>query len=193
MLPTLILGSTSPFRRELLHRLGVEFETARPVVDESRLEGEPADQLVARLAEKKARAVVDAHPGALIIGSDQVAVIDDEILGKPGNRDNAIAQLLRASGKVVTFHTGLCLLNSNSGVAQVVVEPFRVHFRPLEREQVERYVDKEEPFGCAGSFKSEGLGISLFTRMDGDDPNALIGLPLIRLVQMLEKEGVKIP
>jgi MAF protein len=193
MSPTLVLGSTSPFRRELLQRLGLEFATAAPQIDESRLADEPPEKLVARLALLKARAVAEAHPDALIIGSDQVAVIDNTILGKPGNRDNAIAQLLEASGKVVTFHTGLCLLNAANGQAQVIVEPFRVHFRALTRAQVERYVDREEPYGCAGSFKSEGLGISLFTRLEGDDPNALIGLPLIRLVEMLEKEGIALP
>jgi MAF protein len=189
----LVLGSTSPFRRELLQRLGLEFHIAAPQIDESRLAGESPERLVARLAVQKARAVADAYPDALIIGSDQVAEIDGEILGKPGTRENAIAQLLQASGRTVTFHTGLCLLNAASDTAQVFVEPFRVHFRALTRAQVERYLDREQPYGCAGSFKSEGLGISLFSRLEGDDPNALIGLPLIRLVEMLEKEGISVP
>jgi MAF protein len=189
----LVLGSTSPFRRELLQRLGLEFDIAAPQIDESRLAGEPPERLVARLAVQKARAVADAYPDGLIIGSDQVAEIDGNLLGKPGTRDNAIAQLLQASGRTVTFHTGLCLLNAASDTAQVIVEPFRVHFRVLTRAQVERYLDREQPYGCAGSFKSEGLGISLFSRLEGDDPNALIGLPLIRLVEMLEKEGINVP
>jgi len=193
MSPSLVLGSTSPFRRELLQRLGLQFATAAPRIDESRVPGESPEELVSRLALAKARAVAGDHPDALIIGSDQVAVIDGDILGKPGNRENAISQLLQASGKVVTFYTGLCLLNAANDTAQVVVEPFRVHFRSLSRAQVERYLDREEPYGCAGSFKSEGLGISLFARLEGDDPNALVGLPLIRLVEMLEKEGISVP
>ena len=189
----LVLGSTSPFRRELLQRLGLAFDTAAPQIDESRATGESPEELVSRLALDKARAVAADHPGALIIGSDQVAVIDGAILGKPGNRENAISQLLQASGKVVTFHTGLCLLNAANDTAQAVVEPFRVHFRSLSRAQIERYLDREQPYGCAGSFKSEGLGISLFSRLEGNDPNALIGLPLIRLVEMLEREGINVP
>jgi len=189
----LVLGSTSPFRKELLARLGVSFATAKPEIDESSLEGESPQALVERLAIEKAKSVGKEHPEALIIGSDQVAVIDDEVLGKPGNRDNAIAQLAAASGQIVTFHTGLCLLNAASGHLQSLVEPFRVHFRKLQREQIERYVDLEQPFNCAGSFKSEGLGISLFRKLEGDDPNALVGLPLIRLIAMLDNEGIKIP
>lgn len=193
MTQPLVLGSTSPFRKELLARLGVSFATARPDTDESSLEGESPQVLVERLAIDKAKSVGKEHPEALIIGSDQVAVIDNEVLGKPGNRDNAIRQLLAASGKTVTFQTGLCLLNAASGNLQSLVEPFRVHFRKLQREQIERYVDLEQPFNCAGSFKSEGLGISLFSKLEGDDPNALVGLPLIRLITMLDNEGIKIP
>jgi MAF protein len=189
----LVLASTSPFRQSLLARLGVPFDTASPEADEQAHPGEAPRQLVQRLASLKAHAVEKLYPDALIIGSDQVACIDGDILGKPGNRENAIAQLERASGRTVSFHTGLCLLNSRSGVEQVVCEPFTVHFRKLDREQIERYVDKEEPFGCAGSFKSEGLGITLFRRLEGEDPNALIGLPLIRLVDMLAQEGVMLP
>ncbi len=129
---------------------------------------------------------------ALVIGSDQVACVDGEILGKPGGRERALAQLTQAAGKEVVFHTGLCLLNSATGQAQVVREPFRVHFRPLTQAQIAGYVDREQPFNCAGSFKSEGLGIALFERLEGDDPNALVGLPLIRLVAMLEAEGVDV-
>lgn len=191
--PQLVLGSTSPFRRALLEKLGLPFDTAAPDVDESPLPGETPEALVRRLSEAKARAVADDHPRALIIGSDQVACIDGRILGKPGNRENAIEQLLSAAGKAVTFHTGLCLYNAAADRARTICEPFRVHFRPLEREQIGRYVDAEQPFNCAGSFKSEGYGITLFEKLEGDDPNSLIGLPLIRLVQLLGEEGVALP
>lgn len=187
---TLVLASTSPFRRELLARLGLPFEVDSPDIDETRRPGEPPQVLVLRLAEAKARAVAARHPGALVIGSDQVACIDDEVLGKPGDRARAIAQLARASGRSVLFQTGLCLLDAASGQAQTLVEPFRVHFRALARAQIESYVDRERPFQCAGSFKSEGLGIALFSRLDGEDPTALIGLPLIRLIALLEAAGV---
>jgi MAF protein len=190
--PTLVLASTSPYRRELLERLGLPFLTAAPQVDESRRPGESPETLVTRLAEAKARAVAMAFPEALVIGSDQVACVDGEILGKPGGRERALAQLTQAAGKEVVLHTGLCLLNSATGQAQVVREPFRVHFRSLTQAQIASYVDREQPFNCAGSFKSEGLGISLFERLEGDDPNALVGLPLIRLVAMLEAEGVDV-
>ncbi|BAN69116.1 Maf family protein [endosymbiont of unidentified scaly snail isolate Monju] len=189
----LVLASTSPFRAQLLTRLGLPFETDSPAVDESRLPDEAAEALVQRLARAKAEAVAGRHPDSLIIGSDQVAVIDGEILGKPGERERAIAQLQRASGKVVTFFTGLCLYNSRSGRSQVVCEPFRVHFRELDTHQITRYIDREQPLNCAGSFKSEGLGITLFRRLEGDDPNALIGLPLIRLTELLYNEGVFLP
>jgi MAF protein len=192
-MPELVLGSTSPFRRELLEKLGLPFATAAPDVDESRREGETPEQLVVRLAEAKARTVAAQHPAALIIGSDQVACVDGEILGKPGNRDKAIAQLASMAGKTVEFHTGLCLYNSEKERVQVLCEPFRVHFRQLNTGQIERYVDHEQPFNCAGSFKSEGMGITLFRKLEGDDPNALVGLPLIRLVEMLEKEGIELP
>ena len=186
----LVLASTSPFRRELLARLGLPFESDSPEVDESPRPDEPPQVLVLRLAEAKARAVASRHPEALIVGSDQVACIDEEILGKPGSRDRAIDQLTRASGRCVLFQTGLCLLDAQSGRAQTLVEPFRVHFRRLSRARIEAYVDRERPFQCAGSFKSEGLGIALFERLDGDDPTALIGLPLIRLVTLLESAGL---
>lgn len=188
--PALVLASTSPYRRALLERLGLTFVTASPDVDESRRVGEPAQVLVLRLAEAKARAVAAAHPNALIIGSDQVACLDETILGKPGDRANAIAQLERASGRAVRFQTGLCVLDTRNGQAQTCVEPFHVHFRPLTRLQIEGYLDREQPYDCAGSFKSEGLGIALFERLEGEDPNALIGLPLIRLIRLLEAAGI---
>ena len=192
MLP-LVLGSTSPFRRALLEKLGIPFATDAPHVDEAALPGEAPQALVRRLAEAKARDVATRHPAALVIGSDQVACVDDGILGKPGSRENAIAQLAAASGRAVVFHTGLCLYNGASGRTQVAVEPFTVHFRTLGRDQIERYVDREQPFNCAGSFKSEGYGITLFTALEGRDPNTLIGLPLIRLIEMLAAEGIELP
>lgn len=192
MTDTLILASTSPFRKALLEKLQVPFETASPQIDESARPDEAPAQLVTRLAEEKAKAVANNYPDALIIGSDQVAVIDDEIMGKPGNHANAIAQLSRASGKRVTFLTSLCLYNSKSQRSQVEVVPFSVVFRELSQTQIEHYLQREQPYNCAGSFKSEGLGIALFERLEGDDPNSLIGLPLIRLIRMLENEGFSI-
>ena len=189
----LVLASTSPFRRELLARLGLPFEVAAPEVDESHHVGESPEALVLRLSEAKARAVAERFPDALVIGSDQVAVIDDEVLGKPGTRERAIAQLSRAAGRRVSFLTGLSLVDAPSGRSHTLCEPFHVHFRRLGTEQIARYVDLEQPFGCAGSFKSEGYGITLFRRLEGDDPSALIGLPLIRLVELLAKEGVALP
>ena len=185
----LILASTSPYRRALLERLGLSFSTAAPDVDERPHPGESPSELVRRLAEAKARAVALNHPDALIIGSDQVACLDDAILGKPGDHSTAIAQLERASGRSVLFQTGLCVLDARSGQAQTLVEPFWVHFRVLSRARIEGYLERERPYDCAGSFKSEGLGIALFERLEGDDPNALIGLPLIRLIPLLEAAG----
>ncbi|WP_126454896.1 Maf family protein [Sulfuriflexus mobilis] len=190
--PRLVLGSTSPFRREILQKLGLPFETAAPDVDESARANEPPEQLVARLAEAKARAVAKQFPHALIIGSDQVAVNAGEILGKPHTHARAIEQLQNASGKTVRFLTGLCLYNSATDKAQSEVVPFDVVFRELTGEQIENYLQREQPYNCAGSFKSEALGIALFERLEGEDPNTLIGLPLIRLVRMLENEGVRV-
>ncbi len=191
--PTLILGSTSSYRATLLKKLSLPFVTDSPEIDERPGPDEAASALVVRLAEAKARAVGKRHDNALIIGSDQVACIADRMLGKPGNREQAIEQLLAASGQVATFYTGLCLLNTETGLANTVCEPYRVHFRSLAKGQVERYVDAEQPFNCAGSFKSEGLGISLFRRLEGEDPNALIGLPLIRLIDLLREQGIEVP
>ncbi len=189
----LVLASTSPFRRELLERLGLSFETCAPEVDETREAGEKPEALVMRLAARKAEAVAQRFPKALIIGSDQVACLEDRVLGKPGSRDNAMRQLRDSAGKEVLFLTGLCLFNGMSGRRQVICEPFRVRFRELDDERIARYVDAEQPFNCAGGFKSEGLGITLFRGLHGEDPNALIGLPLIRLVDMLAEEGVALP
>ena len=188
----IVLASTSPFRRELLSRLGLPFETASPEIDESRLPGESPLDMVRRLSVAKARAGAPAYQ-ALVIGSDQVATVGDEVLGKPGSHERAAAQLRRVSGRSVTFLTGLCLLDTATDEAQVDVVPFRVHFRNLGDEQIERYLRHDLPYDCAGSFKSEGLGITLFERMDGDDPTALVGLPLIRLTGMLARAGVRLP
>ncbi len=190
---SLILASTSPFRRDLLARLGLPFTVQAPDADETPHPGEDAPTLVARLATDKALAVARDHPEALIVGSDQAAVLDDEIIGKPGDHERAAAQLRRASGRTMTFYTGLCLLDGASGQRQVAVEPFRVVFRTLTEPRIERYLRREQPYHCAGSFKSEGLGIALFERLEGDDPTSLIGLPLIRLIRMLEAAGVEVP
>ena len=188
----LVLASTSVYRKELLNRLGLPFTTATPDIDESRNPGESPEQLVSRLAEAKARATASQLSDAHIIGSDQVAVYGDQILGKPGNFERAFTQLKLVSGKRLQFLTGLCLLNSRTGIAQVEVVPFSVIFKQLSNEQIENYLHREEPYHCAGSFKSEGLGIALCEAFEGDDPTALIGLPLIRLTRLLEKQGVTI-
>lgn len=188
----LILASTSPYRRELLKRLGLDFETCAPEVDETPHPGEAPEVLVERLAQAKARSAAEAFPEALIIGSDQVAVLEGRILGKPGDGENARLQLLHAAGRSVRFAIGLALLNTASGRMQADVVPFEVVFRRLTRDQIERYIERERPFNCAGSFRSEGLGIALFERLIGDDPTALMGLPLIRLTRMLEHEGVRV-
>ncbi|MAX50572.1 MAG: septum formation inhibitor Maf [Methylophaga sp.] len=189
---TLILGSSSPFRAELLKKLQINFIQHSPDIDETQLEGESAPALVERLAQEKARVIAETYPQALIIGSDQVAVADGNILGKPGNHQTAIQQLMMASGKSVTFYTGLALYNAENQTMQHIVEPFTVHFRELTEKQIEYYLNQEKPYQCAGSFKSEGFGISLFSHLEGDDPNSLIGLPLIKLIELLSNEGVDI-
>jgi len=189
----LVLASTSRYRKALLERLALEFVTFNPDVAETRQPGETADALVRRLALAKARSGAAAYPDGLIIGSDQVADCDGEILGKSGGHAAAVAQLRRLSGRRVLFHTGLCLYDARSDVQRLDVIPFAVHFRSLDDARIERYVDADRPYDCAGSFKSEGLGISLFTRMEGDDPTALVGLPLIRLTQWLNEAGVEVP
>jgi MAF protein len=190
----LVLASSSPFRRALLERLEIPFDHCSPEIDEHRQPGEPADALVARLARDKARAVADRFPAHWIIGSDQVAVTaTGEILGKPGTRAHAIEQLQRLSGERVRFPTALCLYDSASGDLQETVETTVVQFRELSREQIEHYVDREEPFNCAGSFRCEGLGIVLFESLEARDPNALIGLPLMALTDMLASAGLVLP
>ena len=189
----LILGSTSPFRKELLERLRVHFICDAPDIDETPLENESPEDYVKRLSLEKAQAVAKNHPDALIIGSDQCSVLKGQIRGKPRNHENAIKQLQESSGERVSFLTGLCLLDSRSNKFQLDMVPFHVDFRELSNNEIESYLKAEEPYFCAGSFKSEGLGISLFERLQGDDPTALIGLPLIRLSAMLRKQNVLIP
>lgn len=189
----LVLASSSPYRSELLQRLQLPFVCQSPNINETARPGEVATLLVQRLAAAKAGALRRQFLQHLIIGSDQVAVLDGQILGKPGNRAAAIEQLRAVSGRSLDFYTGICLLDSASGNMQVDNVPFRVHFRLLDDRQIERYVDREQPFDCAGSFKSEGLGISLFRALEGTDPTSLVGLPLIRLCDMLNQAGVDIP
>lgn len=188
----LVLASGSPYRRELLQRLQLPFVWRSPDIDESPRPGETATALVQRLAAAKAGVLRHQFLQHLIIGSDQVAVLDGNIIGKPGNRETAIRQLQAVSGRSLTFYTGLCLLNSASNTLQVDCIPFTVHFRQLTQQQIESYVDREKPFDCAGSFKSEGLGICLFESTEGSDVTSLVGLPLIRLRQMLEQAEVKV-
>ena len=192
MLP-LVLASSSTYRHELLQRLNLPFTFCSPDIDEQRHSNENAKRLVCRLAQEKARAVMATHPQHLIIGSDQVAVLGDEILGKPYDLPRASEQLRAASGRSVTFLTGLALLNSQTDHCQVDCIPFTVHFRELDEAQIQRDLKAEQPFDCAGSFKSEGLGVSLFRSTQGTDATSLIGLPLIRLVDMLSNEGITIP
>ncbi|CCN48292.1 putative septum formation protein Maf [Vibrio nigripulchritudo MADA3029] len=184
----LILASTSPFRRAILDKLCVPFEVASPSCDETPLENESPEDLVLRLAELKARSC-SVESDALVIGSDQICVIDGKIVGKPHTRENAIKQLTSQSGKAITFYTGVALYNSQTDQCDVEIDTFKVHFRELSASMIENYVDKEAPLYCAGSFKSEGLGIALFERLEGKDPNTLVGLPLITLISMLEKQG----
>ena len=188
----LILGSSSSFRAELLAKLGLAFTTSSPDIDESAVENETAKQLVQRLSEQKSLKIAENNPDALIIGSDQGAILDGEILVKPGNHANAVKQLTAASGKTVRFLTGLALFNSKTGNMQSLVEPFEVSFKALSSSQIEHYLNTEQPYQCAGSFKSEGFGISLFSKLTGDDPNTLIGLPLIKLIGLLEAEGIDV-
>lgn len=192
MLP-LLLASSSVYRQQLLNRLHLPFICSSPDIDESHRPNEPAVELVKRLAEEKARALAASYPGHLIIGSDQVAALDGRIIGKPHTFENAREQLLAASGKRVSFLTGLALLNSETGRCQVDCVSFIVHMRKLDIERIERYLRIEQPFDCAGSFKAEGLGASLFQSTEGPDATSLVGLPLIRLVDMLLSEGVQVP
>lgn len=189
----LVLASTSAYRRMLLERLQIPFETARPETDETPLPGETPSATAERLAVDKARAVAGAWPDALIIGSDQVAHLGNEVFGKPGTEARAIAQLQRMRGQTVVFHTALAVLNTRSGQVRAAAVPTLVRFRELDDDEIRRYVQKEQPLDCAGSAKSEGLGITLLEALSGDDPTALVGLPLIALSRLLRAEGVALP
>jgi len=188
----LVLASTSPYRKALLDRLHIAYLCDTPDIDESPLQGESVENMVVRLAQLKAEAVAGKHRDALIIGSDQSAELDGKPLSKPGNFDNAVKQLQKAAGKRIVFQTGLCLLNTRSGNVQSACVPYTVVFKPLTQSMIEHYLRKEQPYNCAGSFRSEGMGIALFEKFEGEDPNALIGLPLIKLIAMLENEGFSV-
>lgn len=188
----LVLASTSPYRRALLERLGVAFSVADPEVAEERRPGETPENMVGRLAEAKALAVASRFPDSLIVGSDQVAVSDGEILGKPLTHENAARQLRTLSGREAAFHTAVCVHNTRNGATRVRVVPCRVTFRTLDDAIIESYLAKEQPYDCAGSAKSEGLGIALVARIQSEDPSALIGLPLIALVDLLREQGLNV-
>jgi MAF protein len=188
----LILASTSPYRKALLEKLAYPFRSLAPNVDETPLSQESAPDLVLRLAIEKAKSIGKKHKKHLIIGSDQVAVLGNYILGKPLSEENAIEQLQRLSGKEVVFLTAMCLYNSANGRLQSLVEPYTVRFRSLTLEEIKAYVAKEKPLNCAGSFKSEGLGITLFESLEGRDPNTLVGLPLISLCEFLAEEKINV-
>ena len=192
MEPKLILASSSPYRQQLLSRLHLQFDSISPDVDESTHDGEQASAYVRRLARSKALAVAEDYPDAIVIGSDQCAVLDDHILGKPGNHENALRQLRRAQGRRVIFHTAVCVLSLSTGYERIEEVPFEVEFRELEDYQLDHYLRMEEPYQCASSFKAEAYGAVLFSRMSGDDPNALIGLPLFKLTEMLEDAGIEV-
>ncbi len=190
--PRLVLASTSPYRRALLQRLGLEFSVADPAVPEEQRAGEAPQDMAKRLAEGKARAVASRFPGSLIIGSDQVAACGSEVLGKPLTHDNAVRQLRLLSGRDAVFHTAVCVYDARDGHTGLRVVPCRVAFRKLADATIERYLAREQPYDCAGSAKSEGLGIALIAKMENDDPSALIGLPLIALVDLLRERGLDV-
>lgn len=188
----IILASTSTYRRQLLQRLQITFRCIAPRAEESRLPGEQPIAMVERLALAKARSIAADFPEALVIGSDQVAAIDDRIIGKPGTHARACEQLRDSSDREVRFYTGLALVCNTRSIERFHVEPFSVHFRALDQSRIENYLQKEQPYDCAGSFKCEGLGIALFSRMEGDDPTSLEGLPLIALTTLLAGVGVDV-
>lgn len=190
MLP-IILASSSPFRRELLNKLALPFTCHSPDIDETARDDESPVSLVERLAQEKANAVAEHCANALIIASDQVAVLNGQIMTKPHTHANAVTQLTQSSGNKVCFLTSLCLLNSQTQHSQLAVSTYSVEFLPLTHQQIDAYLRKEQPYQCAGSFKSEGLGITLFSQLEGQDPNSLIGLPLIELTRMLRNEGIE--
>ena len=189
----IILASSSIYRKSMLERLNLGFEIAIPNIDETAKEDELPSQLVMRLSCQKAKKIGESHSNALIIGSDQIACLDRQVLGKPGSRENAIRQLQCMSGQTIIFFTGLCLFNSESKESQSAIIPYEVCFRAINNDEIKRYLDMDSPYDCAGSFKSEKSGITLIKKMRGDDPTALMGLPLISLTEMLRNEGVIIP
>jgi septum formation protein len=188
----LVLGSTSPYRRELLSRLHLEFQVAAPDVDETPLPGESPHGLAVRLALAKAKSVAARFPDAVVIGSDQVADMDGEPLGKPGNHDNAVAQLRRMRGRTLVFQTAVSVVCTASGFEQSDLAPVKVKFRNLTDEEIEAYLLAERPYDCAGSARSEGLGIAILDSIESDDPTALVGLPLIRTCRMIRAAGIKV-
>jgi len=190
---TLVLASSSKYRHKILKKLHLDFVTCSSTVDESPTPNEPANGLAVRLSIAKAQAAIENYPNHLIIGSDQVATFDGQLIGKPGNYENAFQQLKMQSGQKVSFYTGICVLDSATGNYLSDVDRCDVYFRKLNDSQIQRYLEIEQPFGCAGSFKSEDYGISLFSKIQGEDPNALIGLPLIKLIKLLDQYGLKIP
>lgn len=192
MKQSLILASSSRYRREVLQKLHLPFTCLSPEIDETPLPNESPEQTALRLAEAKARKVGETQPDALIIGCDQVATVDGMQIGKPGNHANAVTQLTMLSGKEVVFHSALCLYDSQRQHLQATIVPYFVKFKSLSASQIETYLHLEQPYDCAGSAKSEGMGIALLDYMRGDDPNALIGLPLIALVEMLRQAGVDV-
>jgi MAF protein len=187
---SIVLASSSPYRKELLSKLNISFSAEAPNIDETPLASESPSALVERLAKAKTAAIANKYSSALIIGSDQVASVDNTILSKPGNFNNAFAQLKQCSANIVTYYTGLCVLNSETNINQIHTERYQLHFRPLTDQEISNYLQLEQPFDCAGSIKSEGLAINLFESFQGRDPNALIGLPLIQLLKMLRTEGI---
>jgi septum formation protein len=188
----LVLGSTSPYRRELLARLRLSFEVAAPDVDETPLPAETPSQIALRLALAKAKAVAAVHRDAVVIGSDQVADLAGEPLGKPGTHANAVVQLRRMSGQSVVFHTAVAVVCVETGFEQLELAPVKVRFRALTADEIERYLRAEQPYDCAGSARSEGLGVALLDAIESDDPTALVGLPLIRTCRMIRAAGVKV-
>lgn len=188
----LILASSSPARAQVLSKLAIPFEQISPHVDETALPDESPQQMVERLAIAKASKVAECYDNALVIGADQVAVINNEPIGKPHTVTRALEQLLQASGKAITFYSGLCLINTHDGTIQSCLEPYTIHFKNFDRRTAAAYIEKDHPLQCAGSFRSEGLGIALTERYEGDDPNAIIGLPLMRLLDMFEACGVSV-
>lgn len=188
----LILASTSPYRERLLQRLALPFRTARPNTDETPYPKEAPDRLAGRLALAKATSIASQNPAAWVIGSDQTAELEGQLLNKPGDHQNATRQLRACAGKSLKFHTGLALVNLNTGYENVVVVPFSVRFRPLSHAQIEGYLRAEQPYDCAGSFKWEALGIALFESLEGTDPTSLEGLPLIALTHLLFDIGIDI-